>query len=94
MIDVTPVNSAEQVLRASQPVLGQIADEHPGLRVVRLNVDEEPGLAERYGVLSIPVIVCSDGGEPSRAFAGLKPEPVLNRGLGLRRPSASRSGQV
>jgi len=69
--------------RAVTPMLEQIASEHPGLRVVMLNIDEEPVLAERYGVLSIPTIVRFDGGEPSETFVGLKPKLVLKRALGL-----------
>ena len=69
--------------RAVTPMLEQIASEHPGLRVVKLNIDEEPALAERYGVLSIPTIVRFDGGEPSETFVGLKPKLVLKRALGL-----------
>lgn len=69
--------------RAVTPMLEQIANEHPGLRVVRLNIDQEPALAERYGILSIPAIVRFDGGGPSGTFVGLKPKPVLKRALGL-----------
>ncbi len=69
--------------RAVTPMLEQIASEHPGVRVVKLNIDEEPALAERYGVLSIPTIVRFDGGEPSETFVGLKPKLVLKRALGL-----------
>ena len=69
--------------RAVTPVLEQIANEHPGVRVVKVNIDEEPGLAQRYAVLSIPTIVRFDGGEPSGTFAGLRPKPVLEKALGL-----------
>jgi len=69
--------------RAVPPMLEQIAAEHPGLRVVTVNLEEEPGLAERYGVLSIPAIVRFDGGGPSGTFVGLRPKLVLERALGL-----------
>ena len=94
MIDVTSPNFTEQSLRASQPELEQIADEHSSVRVVGPDIDEVSALAERYGALSIPMIVRFDGGEPSRGFAGLKPELVLKRAPGLCRPCASRSGEV
>ena len=35
-------------------VLDQIAEEHSDLRLVKVNIDEEPELARRYGVMSIP----------------------------------------
>ena len=69
--------------RAVPPMLEQIANEHPGLRVVTVNIEEEPGLAERYGVPSIPAIVRFDGGGPSGTFVGLRPKLVLERALGL-----------
>jgi len=81
--------------RAVTPVLEQIGNEHPGVRVVKLkNIDEEPALAERYGVLSIPAIVRFDGGEPTETFVGLKPKPVLKRALGLCGPGAFHIGEV
>ena len=69
--------------RAVTPMLEQIANEHPGQRVVRLNIDEEPALADLYGILSIPTIVRFDGGRPSETFVGLKPKLALKRALGL-----------
>ena len=80
--------------RAVKPVLEQIANEHLGVRVVKVNIDEEPGLAQRYGVLSIPTIVRFDGGEPSGTFAGLRPKPVLEKALGLCGPGTSHIGEV
>jgi thioredoxin 1 len=69
--------------RAITPMPEQVANEHPDLRIVKLNIDEEPALAVRYAVLSIPTIVRLDGGEPSETFTGLEPKPVLMRALGL-----------
>jgi thioredoxin 1 len=80
--------------RAVTPVLERIATEHPGVRVVKVNIDEEPGLAQRYGVLSVPTIVRFDGGEPSGTFAGLRPKPVLEKALGLCGPGTSHIGEV
>jgi thioredoxin 1 len=80
--------------RAVTPMLEQIATEHPDVRVVKVNIDEEPGLAQRYGVLSIPTVVRFDSGGPSGTFAGLRPKQVLERALGLRGPSTSRPGEV
>jgi len=46
-------------------VLDKIAAERPGqLRVAKVNVDEEPELAARFGVQSIPTIVLFKNGEP------------------------------
>ena len=70
--------------RAVAPVLDQIADERADeLRVVKVNIDEEPELAQRYGILSIPTIVLFKGGEPAAAAIGAQPKRMLERSLGL-----------
>jgi thioredoxin 1 len=49
------------------PVLEEIAAEHDGLRITKLNVDDNPEAARRYGVMSIPtMIVFQDGAEAKR----------------------------
>jgi thioredoxin 1 len=68
---------------AVAPVLEQIADERPELRVVKVNIDEEPELAQRYGVMSIPLIVLFKEGEPKAAALGAQPKQMLERSLGL-----------
>jgi thioredoxin 1 len=69
---------------AIAPVLEQIAEERADeLRVVKVNIDEEPELRERYGVLSIPTIMLFKGGEPAAAALGAQPKPMLERSLGL-----------
>jgi len=45
---------------AVAPVLDRIADEHP-VKLVKVNIDEEQGLAQRYGVSSIPTIILFKG---------------------------------
>ncbi len=66
------------------PVLDEIATERAGeLRLVKVNIDEEPGLAQRYGVMSIPAIVLFEGGEPRAATLGAQPKGSLERALGL-----------
>ena len=70
--------------RAVSPILDQIADERSDeLRVVKVNIDEEPELAHRYGILSIPTIVLFKGGEPSAAAIGAQPKRMLEQSLGL-----------
>ena len=66
------------------PVLDQIAAERSDeLRLVKVNIDEEPGLAGRYGVMSIPTIVLFKDGKPAAAALGAQPKTALERALGL-----------
>jgi len=70
--------------RAVSPVLDQIADERAEeLRVVKVNIDEEPELQQRYGILSIPTIVLFRSGEPAAAAVGAQPKRMLEQSLGL-----------
>ena len=66
------------------PVLDEIAEERADeLRLVKVNIDEEPELARRYGVMSIPTIVLFKGGEPTAAAVGAQPKRMLEKSLGL-----------
>jgi thioredoxin len=70
--------------RAVAPVLDQIAEERSTeLRVVKVNIDEEPDLARRYGVMSIPTIILFKAGEPAAAAVGAQPKKMLEKSLGL-----------
>ncbi len=66
------------------PVLDRIAAERADeVRLVKVNIDEEPGLAGRYGVMSIPTIVLFKEGKPAAAALGAQPKNALERALGL-----------
>jgi thioredoxin 1 len=70
--------------RAVSPILEQIAEERADeIRVVKVNIDEEPELQQRYGILSIPTILLFKGGEPAAAAIGAQPKRMLERSLGL-----------
>ncbi|MCX4398736.1 thioredoxin family protein [Streptomyces sp. NBC_00257] len=65
------------------PIVEQIAAEHAGvLDVVKVNVDEEPGLADRHGITSIPAFVVYADDTPAKAWTGAAPKPLLERSLG------------
>ena len=69
---------------AVAPVLDKIAEERAEeVRLVKVNIDEEQGLAIRYGIQSIPTIVLFKAGEPAAAAIGAQPKSALERSLGL-----------
>ena len=69
---------------AVTPVLERIVEERADeLKLVKVNIDEEQGLAQRYGVSSIPLIILFRGGEPAAAAVGAMPKGALERQLGL-----------
>ena len=69
---------------AVAPVLDRIVEEHAGeLKLVKVNIDEEQDLAQRYGVMSIPTVILFKDGEPSAAVIGAQPKGAIERALGL-----------
>lgn len=55
------------------PVIDELSDELDGqVRVYKVNVDEEPELASRYGVMSIPTIVAMNDGKISKQMVGVQ----------------------
>ena len=66
------------------PIIEQLGDEMDGKAVIgKVDIDEEQALAERFGVMSIPTVVCLlDGVEKSRSV-GLMPKDKLIAALGL-----------
>ena len=69
---------------AVSPVLEKIAEERKDeLKLVKVNIDEEQGLAQRYGVMSIPTMILFKDGEPSAAVIGAQPKGAIERALGL-----------
>lgn len=70
--------------RVLGPVIEQIAGERRGtLKVAKVNVDEEPHLAERAGVQGIPFVVLYRDGRPIAESVGAQPKAALERALGL-----------
>ena len=69
---------------AVSPVLERIVEERGDeIKLVKVNIDEEPALAQKYGVVSIPTIVLFKDGEPAAAAVGAQPKGAIERSLGL-----------
>ena len=69
---------------AVAPVLDRIVEERPDeLKLVKVNIDEERELAERYGIASIPTMILFKDGEPAAAVIGAQPKGAIERSFGL-----------
>jgi thioredoxin 1 len=78
---------------AVAPILDKIVNERPGeLKLVKVNIDEEQNLAERYGIASIPTMVLFKDGEPAAAAIGAQPKTAIETQLGLGPASTNGSG--
>jgi thioredoxin 1 len=55
------------------PVLDEIADENPGkIKIAKLNVDDNPDIARRFDVMSIPTLILFKEGSPEARVVGAK----------------------
>ncbi|MCW2521733.1 MAG: trxA [Frankiales bacterium] len=64
------------------PVLEEIAGEHADkIKVVKLNIDENPGVARDYQIMSIPTMSVFKGGEVVKSIVGAKPKAALLKDL-------------
>ena len=59
------------------PILDEIADERPDIKVCKINVDEEPELAQQYQVMSIPRLMVIKNGEIVNSSVGAKPKAKI-----------------
>ncbi|NAZ81841.1 thioredoxin [Kineococcus sp. R8] len=68
--------------RQVAPILEEIADEHgEKIQVVKINTDENPRIAAKYGVTSIPTLNVYSGGEVVKTIVGARPKPALLKEL-------------
>jgi len=66
--------------RMIAPVLKELAKDYKDrLKVAKINVDEEPDLASRFGIQSIPTLLFFKGGEMVKQQIGAVPRPVLEK---------------
>ena len=70
--------------RLVHPELEKIQAEYgEKVLVVKLNIDEAPGIAAKYGIMSIPTIALFKGGERETQIIGARPKDDIISGLGL-----------
>lgn len=61
--------------RMFSPIVDEVAAEQANnVKVVKVNIDEEPGLAEQYGVMSIPTLVYLKNGVVQEKSVGVRPK--------------------
>lgn len=63
--------------RMVSPVVDEIAEEREDVKVCKVNVDEQPGLAERFSVSSIPALMVFKDGKAVRREVGAMPKQAI-----------------
>ena len=61
------------------PVLEELSAAYPEVQFVKVNVDHEPELAQKYGVMSIPSLFAVKNGEIKKNAVGFQPKPMLEQ---------------
>ena len=74
------------------PVIEEIAGERPDIKVGKINVDEQPELASKFGIMSIPTLVVMKNGKIVQQVSGARPKDAI---LGmLFNDTAAHTGKV
>ena len=60
--------------RMVAPIVEEIAEERPDIKVGKINVDEQPELAGRFGVMGIPTLVAMRNGKIVNQAVGMRPK--------------------
>ena len=68
--------------RMLSPVVDQVAAENPGVKVGKVNVDEQPKLAEKFQIMSIPTLLVFENGQVVNQSVGLVPKEQVEALIG------------
>lgn len=64
--------------RMVSPLVDQIAEERDDIKVVKVNIDEEPELAREFKIVSIPTLMVIRDGEVAQRTSGAMPKAKIN----------------
>ena len=59
------------------PVFENVAEEHADVKMGKINIDEQPQLAQKYGVMSIPTLILFEKGQVKDTSIGLVPKEKI-----------------
>lgn len=67
--------------RQIAPMIDELANENPDIKIGKINIDEHSDAAVKYGVSSIPTLLVFKGGEVTESFVGVRPKAQLQDAL-------------
>ena len=68
--------------RMLKPIVEEISEENPNVKVVSINIDEEDELADEYNMSAIPCLILFKGGAEFDRCVGLRPKAALTEFIG------------
>ncbi len=60
--------------KAISPIIDEISEKHPEIKVCKINIDEEQELASHFDIMSVPTLLVIKGGKVVNQSVGLKPK--------------------
>ena len=63
--------------RMLSPVVDEVAEENPGIKVGKVNVDEQGQLAMQFGIMSIPTLIVFKGGKIAAQTVGVQSKAAI-----------------
>ena len=72
---ITAENFEQEVLKSEKPVVEELAEE--GYCVGKIDVDQQPGLAQQFRIMSIPTLLIFKDGKEAERLVGLTPKAAI-----------------
>ena len=68
--------------RQLSPLIDELAEENAGsVKIGKVNIDESQGIAQQFGISSIPTLMVFKGGEPVETLVGMNPKSRIQEVL-------------
>ena len=63
--------------KSLSPIIDEISEEHPEIKVCKINIETEHELAEQFNIMSIPALLVIKDGKAANQSVGLKPKDKI-----------------
>ena len=67
--------------RMLAPIIDELANENPGIKIGKVDIDDNPGAAERFGVSSVPTLLVFRNGQTVETFVGVRPKSQIQKAI-------------
>lgn len=67
--------------RQIAPMIDELASDNPEVKIGKLNIDDSPEIAQRFGIQGVPTLLLVKGGEVTDTFVGVRPKVALQEAI-------------